>query len=279
MYFLAPHQETPAEKALHELDIYKTPLVPSRLRLSSEASQSLEQVASSSVPDLFKPRRTSKLVLMHDEKRSTRLGAKHVDSKKAPLTNDTKPYAGEGGMKKLLARHQYEIGTDEEQDQRMQDTIESEDKAMDGSSQAESSLKSGISISSSATKTDWFSAASNVDRPLNTSSSLRVGREKKRNHIVRPKAKSVKPKFSAAFDEDGDDVMDEGIDDEKDMIGKGEILSSKFVFSPPPGFSFAQNVSDRTYLDDPIDRHSISHILFQTQTMQKSYQSLLYLSR
>lgn len=215
---------------------------------------------------------------MHDEKRSTRLGAKHVDSRKAPLTNDTKPYAGEGGMKKLLARHKYEVGTDEEQDQRVQDIIEGEDKAMDDSDQAEPSLRSGTGRGSSATKTDWFAAASDVDRPLNTASSLRVGRDKKRNHIVRPKAKSVKPNFSAAFDEDGDDMMDEGIDDEQEKIGKEEILSSKFVFSPPPGFSFDQNVSNRTYPDDHIGRHCISHNLCQIRMMQTSYQSLPCLS-
>lgn len=213
---------------------------------------------------------------MHDDKRSTRLGAKHADSRKAPLTNDTKPYAGEGGMKKLLARHKYEIGPDEEQDQRVQ---EGEDKAMDDSGQAGPSVKSGIGIGSSATKTDWFAAASDVDRPLDTGSSLRVGRDKKRNHIVRPKAKSVKPKFSAAFDEDGDDMMDEGIDDEQEKIGKEEISSSKFVFSPPPGFSFAPNVSNRTYLDNHIGRHCISHNLCQTRMMHKSYQFLPCLSR
>ena len=276
MYFLAQHQELAAEKALHELDIYKTPLLPSRLRLSNEASS--EQATSSNVPDLFKPRRSSKLVLMHDEKRSTRIGAKHVDSRKAPLTNDTKPYAGEGGMKKLLARHKYEIGTDEEQDQRVQDTVEGDDKAMDDG-QADPSVKSGRGIDSSVTKTDWFAAASDVDRPLNSASSLRVGRDKKRNHIVRPKAKSVKPKFSAAFDEDGDDMMDEGIDDEQEKIGKEEILSSKFVFSPPPGFSFAQNVSNRIYPNDHISRHCISHNLCQSRMMQKSCRSLRCLSR
>ena len=272
--FLAQRQQSPAEKALHELDIYKTPLIPSRLRLSNETSKSTEQVASSSVPDLFKSRRTSKLVLIHDEKRSTRLGAKHVDSRKAPVVNDTKPYAGEGGMKKLLARHKYDIGVDEEQD--VQDT---EDKGMDDDAQVELSRKSETGKGTSATKTDWFAAASTIDRPLNTTSSLRVGRDKKRNHIARPKAKLVKPKFSAAFDEDGDDVMDDGINDEKEKAGKEEVSGNRFIFTPPPGFSFVQNVSNISYPDEPVGRHSISHNLCQTRMIHKICRSRPCLSR
>ncbi|KAK2467089.1 hypothetical protein APHAL10511_001347 [Amanita phalloides] len=232
-------QQSPAEKALHELDIYKTPLLPSRLRLSTETSQPTELDAPSSVPDLFKSRRTSKLVLMHDEKRSMRFGTKGGDSRKVALANDTKPYAGEGGMKKLLTRRKLEIEADEEYRQEVEDILNGEDKIMDSESPGELSSKPGPDSSYSATRTDWLAAASIADRPLNSASSLRVGRDKKRNHIARPKAKLVKPKFSAAFDED--DAMDEGVNDEKGKVITEDVASKAFVFNPPPGFSFLQN--------------------------------------
>ncbi|KAF8626144.1 hypothetical protein AX15_005038 [Amanita polypyramis BW_CC] len=231
-------QQLPAEKALHELDIYKTPLLPSRLRLSAQASQ----FASSAVPDLFKPRRSQKLILMHDGRRTGRFGAKVVDSGKVPLANDTKPYAGEGGMKKLLARRKLEIETDGEQSQGEQENTKREETRMSDESQAGQSIKSDPSPESSRPKVDWFAVASGVDRPSNLVSSLRVGREKKRHHIVRPKAKPGKSKFSAAFDEDLDEVMDEGIDEvEGEKTAKEELPSKAFVFCPPPGFTLIQN--------------------------------------
>lgn len=84
-----------AEKALHELDIYKTPLLPTRLR------------GSSTIPDMFKPKpkRSSTPILMHsDQDEKPRLGR----SKGKDTVNGTKPYAGEGGMKKMLARRRLE---------------------------------------------------------------------------------------------------------------------------------------------------------------------------
>lgn len=180
---------------------------------------------------------------MHDEKRTNRFGA---DSSKAPLANDTKPYAGEGGMKKLLARRKLEIEADGEQGG--QENIEREERRMEDDSQIGQPIESGPSPEPSP-KVDWFAVASGVDRPLNSVSSLRVGREKKRRHFIRPKAKPGKSKFSAAFDEDLDEVMDDGIDEEeKEKTVKEEFPSNAFVFTPPPGFSLAQDVSNMFYL-------------------------------
>lgn len=84
-----------AEKALHDLDVYKTPLLPSRLR------------GSHTIPDMFKPKKTHAPVLMRSEReRKPRLGT----SEKAETEQATaaKPYAGRGGMKKMLAKRKME---------------------------------------------------------------------------------------------------------------------------------------------------------------------------
>ncbi|KXN90465.1 hypothetical protein AN958_04137 [Leucoagaricus sp. SymC.cos] len=75
-----------SQKALHELEIYKTPLLPTRLRNGPGQS------SITGVPDLFRPRR--KLLLMKDEGRTSdrKLGRKETVS---PDKNGTKPYAGE----------------------------------------------------------------------------------------------------------------------------------------------------------------------------------------
>jgi len=94
-----------AEKALHELDIYKTPLLPSRLR------------GSTTIPDMFKPKpmRSHTPIFMRSAKDEIPKRGKGKGKKKE--VNDTKPYAGEGGMKKLLARRRQE----EEEEKRQEE--------------------------------------------------------------------------------------------------------------------------------------------------------------
>ncbi|KIL69549.1 hypothetical protein M378DRAFT_7402 [Amanita muscaria Koide BX008] len=227
-------QESPAEKALHELDIYKTPLLPTRLRSSNSITQSASLLAPPGAPDLFGARRTQKLVLMQDEKRSIRLG---TQAKKASLANNTKPYAGEGGMKKLLARRKLEEVPEEEDGDQVAHV--SKKDAMDDDAGEPAMV---VPTSGHATeKKDWFAVASNETRPSTSVSSLRVGRDKKRNHIARPKATYVRSKFSAAFDEDMD--MDETMDDATAIVDedKEKVSNDTFIFNPPPGFSFAKD--------------------------------------
>ncbi|KAF8636477.1 hypothetical protein AX17_003292 [Amanita inopinata Kibby_2008] len=243
----AQRQQSPAERALHELDIYKTPLLPSRLRSSNDSAQSAEVLATSAIPDLFKSRRKQKLVLMHDDKRPIRLGTKGTDAGKTPVANNTKPYAGEGGMKKLLARRKLEAVADEgivksSQDRQVFDVTADEAMEDDRASKPETN-----GVDSAATLplvTDRFAAA-----PINlhisgTGSSLRVGRVKTRNHIARPMAKLSRSKFSAAFEDDGDDIMDEGaVETEKEKDREREDTTSRApIFSAPPGFSFAKEL-------------------------------------
>lgn len=255
-------QESPAEKALHELDVYKTPLIPTRLR--SNISRSSQLITNSTSTDLFKSRRKSNLVLMQDDERVSRLGRKPHLKRDVHPVNDTKPYAGEGGMKKLLARRRMEA---EKCDQKNQydgkDGVEEEVRAADHMGDApptlhdpadelylglDSARSSSHSISA---RKDWYTTASSSSASVSVS-SLRVGRTKTRAHITRPVARPMKTKFSAAYEDDDsmDDVelsQGESKQVEKEMLD--EAAKRAPIFKIPEGFSFAKEVCYHSYLN------------------------------
>ncbi|KAG6888068.1 hypothetical protein C0995_010843 [Termitomyces sp. Mi166 len=233
---ISPHPETAIEKALHELDIYKTPLVPTRLR-----SSNISAMTASS--NMFKSRRASNLILMQSDGRSERLGRKVSGKKEAPLPNETKPYAGEGGMKRLLAKRKQEA--DEEKN------LPVDDEQMDDDSQTRHQK-----VANRSDTTSELPPPSRANRlSINTSSSvqsssLRVGRTKTRNHIARP-TRPTKMKFSAAFDEeaadDVDDVDEEAIQRKKEIDVLEEAAKRAPIFKIPEGFSFAKQASDPAF--------------------------------
>jgi nucleoporin NUP1 len=263
-----PRQESPAEKALHELDIYKTPLVPTRLRSSNLPASN---TANSSSVDLFKSRRGAHLVLMQDDKRINRLGRKVSGKREALLVNETKPYAGEGGMKKLLARRKMEVEDDEEHKEPKVIEVEQragydEDAMEDGEKKVNHEFNRTESIPlplPPPSKSDWFSMASSSSTAM-PSSSLRVGRTK-RAHIARPSARPMKTKFSAAYDDD--DIMDDGEgDQEEERRKEREMLDEAArrapVFEIPKDFTFAKVVSIYSF---PFD---ITWFFGQTETVE-----------
>ncbi|KAF9532413.1 hypothetical protein CPB83DRAFT_833008 [Crepidotus variabilis] len=208
-------KDAPAEKALQQLDIYKTPLLPTRMRSSNGDS-----ITGKVLPDMFKSRRSSRLVLMPDDGERGR--KKHKSS-----VNETKPYAGEGGMKKLLARAKLEA-----------------DKEEDPLSSTSGEIKESFLAPPPAAVppppppgSDWFTTAVSGAPSSTAGSSLRVGRQKtSRNHIQRPS----KSRFSAAEEDEGDDAME---DDESTKERKmlEEAAKKVPVFQIPAGFSFAKD--------------------------------------
>ncbi|KAF7359419.1 hypothetical protein MSAN_01284500 [Mycena sanguinolenta] len=233
----------PAERALHELDVYKTPLLPTRSRLRSSPPDSTKTADPS---DMFRPRRSSQLLLMRDDRRASSgrkssygfLEAEELKEKEAkvkkPKVNETKPYAGEGGMKKLLARRMKEVQEDEDQDSEVphaQEPAESLDESRPETSQL-------LPLPSGASPSNWQKSI--LSQPAPSGSSLRVGRTKtSRTHLSRP----VRPsrKFSAAF-EDGDELMDDGEDEERQKERKEleEAAKKLPAFEVPAGFTFAK---------------------------------------
>ncbi|KAJ7756789.1 hypothetical protein DFH07DRAFT_472218 [Mycena maculata] len=240
-------QSAPAERALHELDIYKTPLLPTRSRLrSSPSDASFPSNISKAVDpsDMFRPRRSSQLLLMRDDRRASGLGRKSshgfLDTEepkekerktKEAKVNETKPYAGEGGLKKLLARHRKEVQEDEEEDPESQCAVEPvEDRE-------ERVIPQPLPPSAPS---DWHETVSS--QPASAGSSLRVGRTKTRTHIARPSRPSKK--YSAAFEDEAE--LDEFMDDGEDLKRQRELQELEEAakrlpaFEVPSGFSFAK---------------------------------------
>ncbi|KAJ7929329.1 hypothetical protein B0H13DRAFT_1964883 [Mycena leptocephala] len=236
-------QPAPAERALHELDIYKTPLLPTRSRLRSSPPDS--NISNAVDPsDMFRPRRASQLLLMRDDRRAS-LGRKSSygfleteepkekegKMKKAKV-NETKPYAGEGGMKKLLARRMKEVQDEEDEDTEGSRATEQADE-----SRLESPLLPPPAPS------NWQKTVSS--QPAWSGSSLRVGRTKtSRTHLERPARDRPARKFSAAFEyeNENDECMDdgEGPERQKDRQELEEAARRLPAFEVPAGFSFAK---------------------------------------
>jgi len=88
-----------SQKAFRELDVYKTPLLPTRVR------NGVSEMPFTNVPDLFRPR---KLVLMEDEDQVS--GRKSGGKKsRSQGKHRMKPYPGADGMKKVLAQRKLEL--------------------------------------------------------------------------------------------------------------------------------------------------------------------------
>ncbi|KAK7023853.1 hypothetical protein R3P38DRAFT_2954549 [Favolaschia claudopus] len=234
------HQRAPAERALHELDIYRTPLLPTRSRLRTKAPASPNATKTTDPSDMFRPRRSSQLLLMRDDRRASsgKTGYPFLDAEddkekesksKKPKVNDTKPYAGEGGMKKLLARRMKEVQDDGNENLDIfQDSTEQTDEA---------GLESSPLPPPPMTSATWQKSESSS---ASSGSSLRVGRTKtSRSHLSRP----VRPskKFSAAFD-DLDESMDDAQEEErrKEREELEEAASRLPKFEVPAGFTFAK---------------------------------------
>ena len=226
----------PAERALHQLDVYKTPLIPTRLRNRADP----DSITAKVLPDMFRSRRSSKLVLMSDDRERS-----EKKSNKEAVVNDTKPYAGEGGLKKLLSRAKRDAEKEKEKE-KSEVAISDKDAMTEGHPRSEQLLPSLVPPAPSvspAIPSDWFTSGAST--PSSGGSSLRVGRQKtSRNHIQRPTARLSKSRFSAVYDEEGegDDVM-EGNDRVKERQMLEEAAKNVPIFKIPDGFSFAKDVS------------------------------------
>ena len=230
--------------------MYKTPLLPTRLR------------GSSTVPDMFKPRRMHAPVLMHDRDRKPRLGMaeKAGEVEKAPEESQrVKPYAGSGGMRKLLARRRKE---EQEEERKNGDEQEVQEQAQAIVTDEESNLRQNAQEVDAklAVELNPANPARELERPEpepavtsiggREQPSLRIGRTRtSRSHIVRPKLKPRAGRFSALYEEDEDDAMEEGGQKEAKLTEKAAASQI------PPGFSFA-----KVCLVYCIDRHLLIQI-------------------
>lgn len=251
IFFLASSRPINAsEIALSELAIYRTPLLPTRLR------------GSETIPEMFKPKKVHAVVPMKSGKRDLpRLGTGRKKKKSRKEEDTRKPYSAHSSMKKLLQRRKMEEEAEKDHTDHVMDI-------------SDANTGDGAPGSSSA--------AERVPTPLpepdvpqhrvyaRETSSLRVGRSRM-NRPDRPTpVRPSRTKFSAAF-EDDDPV------DQKDQdIPRVE---TKPMFEPPKDFTFARDVSSfppplviRVYISSP--RRPVlrmSHL----QSLLRSHRSLL----
>ncbi|KAI6151036.1 hypothetical protein BKA82DRAFT_9388 [Pisolithus tinctorius] len=228
-----------AEKALHELEVYKTPLLPTRLR------------ASGTIPDMFLPKKGHHITLMTDDREDKpRLGMKgkvkeRGKKKDKETPNGSKPYAGEGGMKKWLARRRMEEeqAKEKEKTEAMLDEEAEEDQRRNADGEKEKQRASELQVPPPPLPTSTVQPRAVFGREA---SSLRVGRTKTgRNHIERPMSRRMK-KFSAAF-EDEDEEMDDSSVAPSFSFGRSTETAKKEDKAPLPGpFSFGSTPTQPT---------------------------------
>ncbi|KIK63742.1 hypothetical protein GYMLUDRAFT_450575 [Collybiopsis luxurians FD-317 M1] len=227
-------QAAAAERTLHELEFYKTPLVPTRIR-SRMPNSVAASASSSNITDMFA--RKHSLILMGDHDRPSR-GSKRDKKKKGKgkegkESNETKPYAGTTGIRKRLAKAK---DINEKSTSQEATVVE---KVNDSPPTARGDALPEIPVPPPKEK-DIFNVVPfpSASTPAHQS-SLRVGRAA-RSHLSRP----IK-KFSATYDDDEDKVTDET---KKDLEMLEEAAKKVPVFEIPAGFTFAKEVG---YLFSP----------------------------
>ncbi|KAH9946333.1 uncharacterized protein BXZ73DRAFT_95833 [Epithele typhae] len=202
-----------AEQALQGLDVYKTPLLPSRLR------------GSQTIPEMFKPKKAHAPVLMRSERgrdRKPRLG---VQDRRA---EEIKPYTAKRGRgtREMIKRRKLE--EQEELEKERANAIEADEENLSKPPFSENTTRD-VSEALEAAMSSKARTVGGRDQ-----SSLRVGRSRTGPYIPRSAPKN-KNRFSAAYeDEDGDDSM---LDEGKDA--SEETAKFPTVYESPKNFSFA----------------------------------------
>ncbi|KAN0128504.1 hypothetical protein V8E53_013711 [Lactarius tabidus] len=231
-----------AELAFQELEKYRTPLLPSRLGSAN---------IDGALPELFQTRKKARaLVLMKRDNRDDkpRLGhaSKYISARKEKeketpsKSKNSKPYAGEGGLKRLLARRkQEELDAEPTEDadaQQMVDDSELEPVPPKRTSKIAEPVRAPATfarkVSAPPTSVPSFGMAGGR-KPT----SLRASRTHANSRTVGPTRN--RNRFSAAYEDDEpDDVDDPGAVLEEPPKDK-EVISGLPKFEAPSGFSFA----------------------------------------
>lgn len=189
-------------------------------------------ITATTTPDMFKSRRKSHLILMQDDKDGS--GKKRNGSSRT--VNETKPYAGEGGMKKLLARRKQEAEEESNSQKEKRDMDTSQESTPQLRQPSPTSTVRVIPEPKAPTDgEDWFSTAASRS---STGSFFRVGRSTNRTHLARP----ARARFTANYDEDADTEDVESQLTEKRGQMAEEAKKMVPLFAEPAGFSFSLDV-------------------------------------
>ncbi|KAI9446630.1 hypothetical protein H4582DRAFT_2069931 [Lactarius indigo] len=268
----------PAELALQQLERYRTPLVPTRLGSAN---------VDGTLPELFQTRKKARaLVLIKRDKRDDkpRLGhaSKYISAPKdkeketPPKSKNNKPYAGEGGLKKLLARRKQEAldaepAEDNTDAQPMVDDSELEPIPPKRTSKITEPVRAPATfarkVSAPPTSVPSFGMAGGR-KPT----SLRAGRTQVKTRTVGPTR--TRNRFSAAYEDDEPEDVDDAVPEEppKDKGGVGAGLPkfeapSGFSFAPPPSVASVPQASDTPSVHDEPPITALPFTFSKAQTL------------
>lgn len=155
--------------------------------------------------------------------------------------NGTKPYAGEGGMKKWLARRkkEEEEAMEKERADAMEDERAEEDEKRREAEAEKKKREEDLKVPAPPLSAPVFEPRMSREGPLG--SSLRVGRTRiGRNHIERPVSRRAT--YSAAFEDEDEDMEESRAAEQKALE---EAAKKAPVFELPAGFTFPKEVSCR----------------------------------
>ncbi|KAK0448383.1 uncharacterized protein EV420DRAFT_856969 [Desarmillaria tabescens] len=254
----APRPATVAERTLHELDVYRTPLKPSRLRENSTLT-----LSPGDATDMFSRKKSYQRMP----------GGRTA---KAKVANHTKPYAGDAGIKKHLARSRnanVEEETASSKGELNGDVSMNEDRPSSETLPEINKDREELKLPDSQPKT---SKATEKQSTMPSSSSLRVGRTfTSRNHIDRP-SRPGKHGFSAVYDDGEEERREEESKKEREMME--EAAKHVPMFNIPAGFNFAKDTdkspdvaSDSSKAKEP----PIPSLPFSISSFQSSTPSVL----
>jgi nucleoporin NUP1 len=206
---------------------------------------------------MFRPKKPHTLILMHENDDSSRLNTsgKKKGKGKVKGVNGIKPYAGEGGMKKLLARRKMEEEREKVQEDEDDNAMEDDTEELAPRQRREHAAAAKATVPVHMVNEDTGSRlppipptepesrSSSASASSRERSSLRVGRTKtSRNHIARPVVKPIN-RFSALYDDDdGDDQMQDDSERKMNDTLLNEAAKKAPIFDIPSDFSFANVV-------------------------------------
>ena len=198
---------------------------------------------------MFLHKERKHITLMTDDRPSKpRLGTKSKGKEKGKKrerekVNGTKPYAGEGGMKKWLARRKKE-----EEEAKERERAE----AMEDERAEEEARRKEVEAARKKREEELKVPPPPPSAPIFEPKASRVGRMRTgRNHLERPVSRRAK--FSAAYEDEDEEVEESRVAEHKALE---EAAKKAPAFELPAGFTFAKEVSCRVnQMGTPLTLH------------------------
>lgn len=222
-----------AEKTLQELDVYKTPIIPSRYR------------DSKTIPQFLKPKRAHVPIPMTRKGKPAKPSLGMAERMKSVEKGDGKPYAGRGNLSKMLAKRRAE---EEEEKLGTNNDVQKRDVGVSAGFSTDSEderkrVRKPLDVSP-FTNEELISYGGRLKFGGGGGGKIGPTRNRRENVHSSVPLNRGRNKFSASFDDDDGDDFRPTAEAETDAVAKAqdEVMKAA-TFQPPLDFSFAQNAS------------------------------------